>query len=77
MEAAPRGGERRKRRPIGPLESIWGFSSVQVTAHHLHSSSEDEEAKAAFPNEVSLQQVALSGTACSLGQLPLFSWLAS
>ncbi|XP_060545072.1 serine/threonine-protein phosphatase 6 regulatory subunit 2 isoform X2 [Pantherophis guttatus] len=27
-----------------------------VTAHHLHSSSEDEEAKAAFPNEVSLQQ---------------------
>ncbi|XP_032077918.1 serine/threonine-protein phosphatase 6 regulatory subunit 2 isoform X3 [Thamnophis elegans] len=27
-----------------------------VTAHHLHSSSEDEEAKAAFPSEVSLQQ---------------------
>ncbi|XP_063164901.1 serine/threonine-protein phosphatase 6 regulatory subunit 2 isoform X1 [Candoia aspera] len=27
-----------------------------VTAHHLHSSSEDEDTEAAFPSEVSLQQ---------------------
>lgn len=47
--------------PSRPLEpALCGFPSVQVTAQHLHSSSEDEEAEAAFPSEVSLQQVALS-----------------
>lgn len=30
---------------------------VQVSTHHLHSSSEDEDIESAFPNELSLQQV--------------------
>lgn len=58
--------------PSRPLEPIRGFSSVQVTAQHLHSSSEDEEAEAAFPSEVSLQQVALCGKASSVG--PSVQW---
>ena len=29
----------------------------QVSTHHLHSSSEDEDIESAFPNELSLQQV--------------------
>lgn len=45
----------------------WSFSSFpwfpdwsvlpQVSTHHLHSSSEDEDIESAFPNELTLQQV--------------------
>lgn len=33
------------------------LSFFQVSTHHLHSSSEDEDIESAFPNELSLQQV--------------------
>lgn len=35
----------------------WGLLLFQVSTHHLHSSSEDEDMESAFPNELSLQQV--------------------
>lgn len=33
------------------------FVLSQVSTHHLHSSSEDEDIESAFPNELTLQQV--------------------
>lgn len=46
---------------------------LQVSTHHLHPSSEDEDMEGAFPNELSLQQVCMAGGAplAALGPLGL------
>lgn len=66
--------------PCQPRCSPWSSPS-QVSTHHLHSSSEDEDAEGAFPNELSLQQVgflpgyprAVAVTELSIGE-PAAAW---
>lgn len=40
--------------PGAHVHPLWLF---QVSTHHLHPSSEDEDMEGVFPNELSLQQV--------------------
>lgn len=50
-------GRARGQEPRGcgaHIHPLWLF---QVSTHHLHPSSEDEDMEGVFPNELSLQQV--------------------
>lgn len=41
---------------VKPLISPW-LCVLQVSTHHMHSSSEDDDMEGPFPNDLSLQQV--------------------
>lgn len=43
---------------------------LQVSTHHLHPSSEDEDMEGVFPNELSLQQVCVTRPPCLHGAAP-------
>lgn len=46
---------------------------LQVSTHHLHPSSEDEDMEGVFPNELSLQQVRVARPPCPHSAVPCVS----